>query len=242
MLFRSRMLFLGQVLFINSLYFKMNLDKIISQTGDNPKIAIIWLHGLGADGNDFAPVVPQFNIPDLPIKFIFPHAPKMPITINGGMVMRAWYDIKMMDIGKHADIQGVLESEKLVHKLIDEQVALGFRHEQIVLAGFSQGGAMSLQVSTNLNMKIAGVIALSSYLPIPQLLIEKKNTHNITTPIFMGHGTFDPVVPFALGQSSKDALLQAGYSINWHQYPIQHSVSIDEIMDIKQWIIDNIRS
>jgi len=219
----------------------MSLEKITSQTGDNPKIVIIWMHGLGADGTDFAPVVPQFNIPDLPIKFVFPHAPKIPVTINGGMVMRAWYDITALDIGKHADKQGVLESEKLVHELIEEQVALGFKHSQIILAGFSQGGAMSLQVSTRLNFKIAGIIALSSYLPVPELLAEENNQNNLSTPVFMGHGTQDPMVPYSLGESSREALIKAGYSIDWHQYPIQHGVSVDELADIKKWIIKNIK-
>lgn len=219
----------------------MSLEKIVSQTGDNPKVAIIWMHGLGADGNDFAPVVPQFNIPELPIKFVFPHAPKIPVTINSGMVMRAWYDILSMDIDSRADVDGVLASEKLIQKLIEEQVADGFKYEQIILAGFSQGGAMSLHVSTQLNKKIAGIIALSSYLPASQLLIENENTTNINTPIFMGHGTQDPVVPYSLGESSRDKLIQAGYKIDWHSYPIQHGVSMDELMDIKQWLMTNIK-
>ncbi|MBL4773564.1 MAG: dienelactone hydrolase family protein [Alcanivoracaceae bacterium] len=220
----------------------MSLEKINTQTGDDPKIVIIWMHGLGADGHDFESVVPQFEISDFPIKFVFPHAPKIPVTINAGMVMRAWYDIKVMDIGKHADKQGVIESEKLVHELIDEQIALGFKHDQIVLAGFSQGGAMSLQVSTRLNKKIGGIIALSSYLPIPEQLLTEINTTNLKTPIFMAHGTQDPVVPFALGQTSRDALIKAGYVIDWHQYPIEHGVSVDEIMDIRQWIIKNLKT
>ena len=128
----------------------MSLEKIIKQTGDNPKIVIIWLHGLGADGNDFAPVVPQFNIPNFPIKFVFPHAPKIPVTINGGMVMRAWYDILSMDIAQRADVEGVKRSEKQIHELIDEQIATGFKPEQIVLAGFSQGAAMSLHTVVGL--------------------------------------------------------------------------------------------
>ena len=219
----------------------MSLEKIVSQTGDNPKVVVIWMHGLGADGNDFAPVVPQFNIPGLPIKFVFPHAPKIPVTINSGMVMRAWYDILSMDIDSRADVDGVLASEILIQELIEEQVAEGFKHEQIILAGFSQGGAMSLHVSTRLNKKIAGIIALSSYLPVSQLLIEDKNTTNINTPIFMGHGIQDPVVPFSLGESSRDKLIQAGYKIDWHSYPIQHGVSMDELMDIKQWLMTNIK-
>lgn len=219
----------------------MSLEKIIKQTGDNPKIVIIWMHGLGADGNDFAPVVPQFTIPELPIKFVFPHAPTMPVTINGGMVMRSWYDIKAMDIGKHADKEGVLKSEKLVHELIDEQIALGFKHEQIILAGFSQGSAMSLHVSTHYPYKLAGIIALSGYLPIPENISTQKTKPNLKTPIFMAHGSQDPVVPFVLGQSSRDTLIKAGYSLDWNEYPIQHGVSLDEIMDIKQWIINKIK-
>lgn len=220
----------------------MSLEKIIKQTGDNPKLVIIWMHGLGADGNDFAPVVPQFNISDFPIKFVFPHAPKIPVTINGGMVMRAWYDILAMDINSRADVPGVLKSEKLIHELIDEQLAAGFKHNQIVLAGFSQGAAMSLHTSTNLNEKIAGIIALSGYLPTAKLLQEKPNENNKTTPIFMGHGTQDPVVPYTLGESAKDDLLAAGYAPKWHHYPIQHGVSMEEIADIKQWIIDNLKN
>ena len=211
------------------------LQSVIAQTGENPKFVVIWLHGLGADGNDFAPVVPQFKIPGFDIKFIFPHAPKIPVTINGGMVMRAWYDIKMMDIGKQPDKQGILASEKLIYELIDQQINDGFKPEQIVLAGFSQGGAMSLQIGTYYPQKLAGIIALSCYLPIPESL-DKKNSANINTPIFMAHGSFDPVVPFVLGQSSRNALKKSGYSIDWHEYPIQHGASMDEIMDIKTWI------
>jgi len=212
----------------------MSLETIVKQTGNNPKLVIIWMHGLGADGNDFAPVVPQFNIPNLPIKFIFPHAPKIPVTINGGMVMRAWYDITMMDIGKHADKQGVMGSAKLIKELIQEQITQGFSHEQIILAGFSQGSAMALHLATTLSDKVAGVIALSGYLPVPESLSQKAN---ITTPFFMGHGTQDPVVPFTLGTKSKEQLEQFGYKINWNSYPIQHGVSMDEINDIKQWLI-----
>ncbi len=212
----------------------MTLETIEKQTGDKPKLAIIWMHGLGADGNDFAPVVPQFNIPDLPIKFIFPHAPKIPVTINGGMVMRAWYDITMMDIGKHADKKGVLNSALLIKELIQEQIKQGFGYEQIILAGFSQGSAMALHLATTLSHQLAGVIALSGYLPVLEDLSEKVN---LNTPFFMGHGTQDPVVPFTLGLKSKETLEAFGYKINWNSYPIQHGVSMEEINDIKQWLI-----
>ena len=219
----------------------MSLEKIVTQTAANPKIVIIWMHGLGADGHDFESVVPQFNIPDLPIKFVFPHAPKIPVTINGGMLMRAWYDITMMDIDRHVDKQSVLASQELVKELIAEQLADGFKYEQIILAGFSQGGAMSLQVSTNLKHKIAGIIALSSYLPIPEQTTKNTQQANINTPLFMGHGTQDPMVPYTLGKTSSKTLIKAGYQVDWHEYPIQHGVSMDEIMDIKQWIINKIK-
>ncbi len=219
----------------------MSLEKIITQTADQPKMVIIWMHGLGADGNDFKPVVPQFKIPDLPLKFVFPHAPEIPVTINGSMVMRAWYDITMMDIQKHADKQGVLKSAQLIHELIAEQEAEGFKPEQIILAGFSQGGAMSLHVASTINKKLGGVIALSCYLPVPEVLTNSVH-NNKDTPIFMAHGTEDPVVPYALGQASHQSLLKVGYRIDWYEYPLQHGVSLDEIMDIKQWIIKNFQT
>ena len=219
----------------------MSLETIVNQTGDNPKYVIIWMHGLGADGNDFAPIVPQFNIKGLPLKFIFPHAPKIPVTINGGMVMRAWYDILAMDIDRHIDQNGIMASVELIHDLIDEQVKQGFSTKQIILAGFSQGAAMSIQVSTQYQHKLAGIIALSGYLPIPEQINSSKST-NKDTPLFMGHGTQDPVVPLTLGKSSKDILVKAGYKVDWHDYPIQHGVSPEEIKDILKWIVKNFKS
>lgn len=216
------------------------LETIESQTGDNPKYVIIWMHGLGADGNDFAPVVPQFNIPDLPLKFIFPHAPKIPVTINGGMVMRAWYDILSMDISRRIDEQGIHDSEKQILQLIESQIEQGYEYNQIVLAGFSQGGAMSLHISCGLQHKIAGIIALSCYLPVPGVLQKDNKPLNHTTPVFMGHGTQDPVVPYVLGEAGKTSLINKGFSIDWHSYPIQHGVSMDEISDIRQWMIKNL--
>lgn len=217
----------------------MSLETIVSQTGENPKIVIIWMHGLGADGNDFAPVVPQFHINGLPLKFVFPHAPKIPVTINGGMVMRAWYDILAMDIDRHIDQNGIMSSVKLIHDLIDEQVNQGYSPNQIILAGFSQGAAMSIQVGTQYSHKLAGIIALSGYVPIPEQL--NNNKTNLNTPIFMGHGTQDPVVPLILGKNSKDILTKAGYKVDWHDYPIQHGVSMDELDDLKKWIMKNFK-
>ncbi len=214
----------------------MSLEKIIAQTADNPAMVVIWLHGLGADGNDFKPVVPQFNIPGFALKFVFPHAPKMPVTINGGMVMRAWYDITMLDINRHVDKQGVQHSAELIKQLIAEQEAEGFNANQIILAGFSQGGAMSLHLASTLDKKLAGIIALSCYVPVPEVTNQTKSL-NTDTPIFMGHGTDDPVVPYVLGQSGKTLMTDAGHQVEWHEYPLQHGVSMDEIQDIKAWII-----
>jgi phospholipase/carboxylesterase len=157
------------------------------------------------------------------------------------MVMRAWYDILAMDIDRHIDQNGIMSSAKLIHDLIDEQVNNGYAHNQIILAGFSQGAAMSIQVGTQYSHKLAGIIALSGYVPIPEQ-VNPKNTINLKTPIFMGHGTQDPVVPLMLGKNSHDMLTQAGYKVDWHDYPIQHGVSMEELEDLKKWIIKNFKN
>ena len=213
------------------------LEFITQQTGDNPELLIIWLHGLGADGHDFEPVVPQFANPDCAIKFIFPHAPIQPVTINGGMHMRSWYDIKMMDIGKMPDEDGIRESETRVMELINAQIEAGFKPEQIILAGFSQGGAITLHTMARMAHKLAGVIALSCYLPMADKLVAEQSGANLETPCFIGHGTYDPVVPMDLGKNSFEALKAAGYPVNWHEYPLQHGVSMDELEDIKRFVL-----
>lgn len=214
------------------------LDFITQKTGENPEILVIWLHGLGADGHDFEPVVPQFKNPDKAIQFIFPHAPIQPVTINGGMAMRSWYDIKMMDIGKMPDEAGIRESEQKVLALIEAQIKAGFKPEQIILAGFSQGGAIALHTATRTQHKLAGVVALSCYLPIAEKLTAEESAVNKDTPFFIGHGNYDPVVPFQLGQSSFETLKTAGYQVSWHEYPLQHGVSMDELEDIKRFILN----
>lgn len=213
------------------------LDFITRKTGENPELLVIWLHGLGADGHDFEPVVPQFKNPNKAIQFIFPHAPIQPVTINGGMEMRSWYDIKMMDIGKMPDEAGIRESELMVLELIESQIQAGFKPEQIILAGFSQGGAITLHTSTRTKYKLAGVVALSCYLPIPEKLSAEQSGVNKDTPFFLGHGNYDPVVPFELGKSSFEALKAAEYNVSWHEYPLQHGVSMDELEDIKRFIL-----
>ena len=213
------------------------LDFISKKTGNNPELLVIWLHGLGADGHDFEPVVPQFVNPDKAIQFIFPHAPIQPVTINGGMEMRSWYDIKMMDIGKMPDEAGIRESEQKVLQLIAAQIEAGFKAEQIVLAGFSQGGAIALHTATRTEYKLAGVVALSCYLPIAEKLSTEQSGKNKSTPFFIGHGSYDPVVPFELGKSSYQTLKASGYQVSWHEYPLQHGVSMDELEDIKRFIL-----
>jgi phospholipase/carboxylesterase len=213
------------------------LEFITRKTGDNPELLVIWLHGLGADGHDFEPVVPQFKNPSKNIKFIFPHAPIQAVTINGGMKMRSWYDIKMMDIGKMPDEAGIRESEHSVIELIESQIKAGFKAEQMVLAGFSQGGAIALHTSARTKHKLAGVVALSCYLPMPEKLLTEQSNTNISTPYFLGHGSYDPVVPFELGQNSFNTLKAAGYKVSWHEYPLQHGVAMDELEDIKRFVL-----
>ena len=196
------------------------LDFISKKTGNNPELLVIWLHGLGADGHDFEPVVPQFVNPSKNIKFIFPHAPIQAVTINGGMKMRSWYDIKMMDIGKMPDEAGIRQSEQKVLELIAAQIKAGFKAEQIILAGFSQGGAIALHTATRTHYKLAGVVALSCYLPIAEKLAAEESGNNKHTPFFLGHGSYDPVVPFDLGKSSFQALKAGGYQVSWHEYPL----------------------
>jgi len=213
------------------------LDFITQKTGDNPELLIIWLHGLGADGHDFEPVVPQFANPDCAIQFIFPHAPVQPVTINGGMRMRSWYDIKMMDIGKMPDEDGIRESEQRVMELLNAQIDAGFKPAQIILAGFSQGGAIALHTAARMKHKLAGVIALSCYLPMNDRLTTEQSGANLETPFFIGHGSFDPVVPMDLGKSAYETLSAAGYPVSWHEYPLQHGVSMDELEDIKRFVL-----
>ncbi|KAA3640358.1 MAG: carboxylesterase [Proteobacteria bacterium] len=213
------------------------LEYITADTGNNPDYVIIWLHGLGADGHDFEPVVPQFNNPKHVFKFIFPHAPVQPVTINGGMAMRAWYDILAMDINREVDKAGIEASAEQINALIEAQIKAGFAPDQIVLAGFSQGGALTLHLALTGHYKLAAVIALSCYLPIPQVLDREQSKHNKTTPFFIAHGQHDPVVPYQLGMQTQQRLKTAGYQVDWHSYPIQHGVDINELNDIKAFLL-----
>jgi phospholipase/carboxylesterase len=199
--------------------------------------AVIWLHGLGADGHDFAPIVDELRLPEtLAIRFVFPHAPMRPVTINNGFVMRAWYDIKGFEPAAREDADGVRESESTVRDHIAEQNARGIALERIVIAGFSQGGAIALHTALRYEAPLAGVIALSTYLPLAAALPHEASAANRTAPILMCHGTQDGIVPVQMGAATRDFLTQLGYRVEWHTYPMQHSVCLDEINEISRWL------
>lgn len=206
-------------------------------TGENPTATIIWLHGLGADGHDFEPIVPELRLPaDLPLRFVFPHAPSMPVSINGGYIMPAWYDIRHTDIGFEQDEQGIIESSRMIQLLIDREEMHGIKSDRIILAGFSQGAAMALHVGLRQGEPLAGIMALSGYLPLSEKAAQGLCPATLKTPVFMAHGINDPVVPYELGDNSHRKLESLGYSVAWHSYPMEHSVCPQEIIKIGQWI------
>ncbi|WP_157670576.1 alpha/beta hydrolase [Chitinibacter sp. GC72] len=212
------------------------------ETGTNPSAAVIWLHGLGADGHDFAPIVPELGLPaDLAVRFIFPHAPQMPITCNNGYVMRAWYDIVHFDqISRQADIEGVKTSVQYVHDLIADQNKKGIPTHRIILAGFSQGGAIAYTAGLTHSERLAGIVCLSTYLPAEELISRDSIRSNINTPLLAAHGSHDPVVGITLGEKAKDYVSQLGVDVSWQTYPIQHSVCLPEIQLIGQFIQKNL--
>ena len=214
-----------------------SLKTIQIETQDNPDSVIIWLHGLGANGNDFAPIVPELNIPaSLAIRFIFPHAPVRPITINQGYQMPGWYDIISNDIVSGEDKQGIEETAQIIFNMCQEQEDLGIQSSRIILAGFSQGGAIALHCGTRYLKPLAGIMALSTYLPLPGSLQQEASSANQTTDIFMAHGLQDDVVKTPFGEQSYQTLKKAGYPIHWHTYGMPHSVCPEEISDIGVWI------
>ena len=204
-------------------------------TGDYPRGSVIWLHGLGADGHDFEPIVPELHL-DVALRFVFPHAPMRPVTINGGMAMRAWYDILSLDSEGRADEQGVRESGALLEALIAREVELGIDPGSIVIAGFSQGGAIVLHTLLNTEHDLAGVMALSTYLPMRSDLAVASSRKDI--PLFMAHGSFDPMVVMQWGRDSAESLMEIGYTPDWHEYPMAHAVCPQEIADISKWLKD----
>jgi len=212
---------------------------LVVETGSQvPDSCVIWLHGLGADGYDFEPIVPELGLDaDLNIRFVFPHAPMIPVTINQGFVMRAWYDIRENRIEAEQDETGIRESAKVVSALIEEQVGNGIATDRILLAGFSQGGAIALFSALRYQQQLAGVMVLSSYMPLSSSLAVEKSDANRDIPIFLAHGSDDPVVPVDLAYSTRGQLEQQGYSLVWKEYPgMPHSVSAQEISDIAEWL------
>lgn len=213
------------------------LDSLEHTTGPAPTRSVIWLHGLGADGHDFAPIVPELNLAGLPdIRFVFPHAPIQPVTINGGMAMRAWYDILGTDLVKREDEAGIRASQAHIEALIARERLRGVASQHIVLAGFSQGCAMTLHTGLRHAEPLAGLVGLSGYLPRAEHLLTERAPANLATPIFLAHGTHDPVVPLARAESSRARLQDAGHTVEWHTYPMPHSVHPQEIQDIAAFL------
>jgi len=217
-------------------------NPIILQTGpDDSREAdavVIWLHGLGADGSDFVPIVSELKLPDaLSIRFIFPHAPVRPITINQGYRMRGWYDITSLDITNRDDEAGIVESSTILTRLCDEQIAQGIAAERIIVAGFSQGGAIALYAGLRYTRALGGIMALSTYLPMKQRLQQEATVANRNTPIFMAHGLHDDVVAAQFGLRTRSLLQQQDYRVQWHDYAMGHSVCKEEINDISDWLV-----
>ncbi len=213
------------------------LETIDVETAAKPNAAVIWLHGLGADGHDFEPIVPELvERGSRAWRFVFPHAPVRPVSINGGMRMRAWYDIRGLDRNAAEDSAGFQEADLNIRALIDREVSRGILTTRIVLAGFSQGGAVSLYTMTRLADKLAGVMALSCYLPRESTFAAERRPANDATPIFMAHGQGDTTVPMMLGMRSRDYLRRAGYAVEWHEYPMAHAVCPQEIADIREFL------
>jgi phospholipase/carboxylesterase len=212
------------------------LDAIEIETGPQPAAAVVWLHGLGADGSDFVPVVEALDLPPAPIRFIFPHAPMQPVTINQGYVMRAWYDIVSADLARRADERGVRASQRLVEALLARERSRGIPARHLLLAGFSQGGAIALQTGLRHPERLAGIMALSCYVPLAGTLESERATANRDVPVFMAHGLYDPIIPVGLARDSCDLLARLGYDVEWHEYPMEHSVAPEEVAAIGAWL------
>ena len=213
------------------------LEAVELQTRRDPGASVIWLHGLGADGYDFVPVVRELEaLGAPPARYVFPHAPMMPVTINGGYVMRAWYDILGTDLVRREDEAGIRASQAAVERLIEREVARGTPSERIVLAGFSQGGAITLQTGLRRPQPLAGLVALSCYLPLADRFEAERHTGSAGVPIFLAHGNADPVVPLARGTASRDRLTALGHPVQWHEYPMPHSVCAEQIRDIAAFL------
>lgn len=233
-------------IFLNSSTNSGNIEYLEYQTGLDPTYSVIWLHGLGADGHDFEPIAPQLGIsPDVSVRFLFPHAPVRPITVNGGMEMRGWYDIVAMPLDNVAsrteDRVGYEDSAKIVQQLIEQENQRGVSTQNIFLAGFSQGGVVALFQGLRHTEKLAGIIALSTYLPVADSTELERSEANLNIPIFFGHGTQDPIIPVSMAEKSRDKLEALGYEIEWHTYEMPHSVHPLEIQQIGRFINTQLR-
>lgn len=219
----------------------MSLETLELTTSATPDASVIWLHGLGADGHDFEALVPELHLPsDLGIRFIFPHAPYRPITINNGYMMRGWYDIASLQINQQEDEPGINESSALLKNLIESEIERGIISQRIILAGFSQGGAIALNTGLKFEQTLAGILALSTYLPLADQLSSSKSNANRNTPIFMAHGLQDEIVNFNIGVASRVILQKNGQPLQWHDYPMGHSVCQEEIIHIRNWLIERL--
>ena len=208
------------------------------ETGPNPMASIIWLHGLGADGHDFEPIVPELGLPgSLALRFVFPHAPYRPVTVNGGATMRAWYDIAIDGRGFHQDETHIRESEQIVRGLIAQERARGIDSRRIVLAGFSQGAAVALHTGVRYPEPLAGIMALSMPVPLSERLAAELDPANARVPVFLAHGTLDHVVPYPMGEQGNRLLSQIGLPVEWHSYSMDHTVSREEIADMRAWLV-----
>ncbi len=217
----------------------MTEDSLIIETGlHTPDAAVIWLHGLGADGHDFEPIIPELRLdPGISIRFIFPHAPMMPVTINQGFVMRAWFDIRTADIAAEVDEEGIRTSAQRVNALIGAEIDGGIAPERIVLVGFSQGGAVVLHAGLRHPQPLGGIVALSTFLPMADSLADEKSDANANLPILLAHGSTDPVVPVDQAYRAQKVLEREGYEVEWHEYQgMAHGVSGQEISDLAEWL------
>ncbi len=219
---------------------EIELGSLVVETGENPQASVIWLHGLGADGHDFEPIVPQLLIPaSIPIRFIFPDAPMRSVTINGGMMMRAWYDIyELIKEDAEQDAEGIQGSANMLSLMVEQEIERGIATERIILAGFSQGGAVALYAGLQSKQPLGGIMALSTYLPLAETITSVDS--GLIPSVYMAHGTYDPVIPIQFAESSKNRLKELGLTIDWNTYPMEHSVSAEEIMTIREWLIERL--
>lgn len=216
----------------------MSLLECVEVGATAPDWLVIWLHGLGADGHDFEPIVAEMQLPaSLHMRFVFPHAPQRAVTINAGVSMRAWYDIVSAQIEQHEDETGIRQSQQQIEALIHHHIEQGIDSRHIILAGFSQGGAIALQTGLRSPLPLGGILALSTYLPLVNSFEEEITAQNRHIPILLAHGKFDPIVPYRLAEDTRYFLERAGYQVEWHDYPMQHQVSLDEIRDIRDWFL-----